>query len=97
MPYIKKYKRKFFDGKMEELINYIKKQTYYHGFEPGYLNYIITRISMATFPNSYEDYNKIIGVLECVKYELYRRVISDYEDKKINENGDLAEFRNVAD
>jgi len=33
--------------------------------------------------------NDAIGALEGAKLELYRRVISKYEDKKIMENGDV--------
>lgn len=39
-------------------------------------------------PN-YSRYAEAIGVLECVKQELYRRRISPHEDKKIKENGDV--------
>ena len=38
---------------------------------------------------SYSFLNDFIGVLECVKLELYRRVMTPYEDGKINENGDV--------
>ena len=31
----------------------------------------------------------LIGVLECAKLELYRRVAAPYEDDKIDENGDV--------
>jgi len=34
----------------------------------------------------------VIGVLESVKMELYRRKIADYEDEKCEENGDV--YRN---
>jgi len=37
----------------------------------------------------YENINAIIGVLECAKLELYRRVAAPYEDEKIVENGDI--------
>jgi len=30
-----------------------------------------------------------VGVLECAKMELYRRVAAPYEDKKKEENGDV--------
>ena len=58
---------------------------------PGVLNYIITRIVIAWLgkdPN-YERFNAAIGALESAKLELYRRAISPYEDKKIDENGDV--------
>lgn len=58
---------------------------------PGKLNFIITRL-VRCFLNEkprYEDFNAAIGVLECAKLELYRRMIAPYEDKKIEENGDV--------
>jgi hypothetical protein len=38
---------------------------------------------------SYQNINELIGVLECAKLELYRRVASPYEDEKIQSNGDV--------
>ena len=38
---------------------------------------------------SYQTYNDIIGALESVKLEIYRRLVTKYEDKKIIENGDV--------
>lgn len=59
----------------------------------GELNYTITKvIDNYLFQKKnlhYQDFNDVIGVLECVKTELYRRAISPYEDKKIEENGDV--------
>ena len=37
----------------------------------------------------YENFNAMIGALECCKQEYYRRIIAPYEDKKIEENGDV--------
>ena len=67
------------------------------GWHPGTLNYIITRLcdywsrDMSGEAN-YEKYNAVIGVLECVKQELYRRQIAPYEDKACERNGDV--YRN---
>jgi len=57
----------------------------------GNLNYIIsTLLYRIWYDNqSYEKGNKLIGVLECAKLELYRRVIAEYENKKTEENGDV--------
>ncbi len=55
----------------------------------GELNFVITNLLLSTYPESYSDYNSLIGVLECVQLELYRRRIAKYEDKKKNENGDV--------
>ena len=60
-----------------------------HG--PGELNYAFTEIIktyLATFGESYQVYNDIVGALECCKLELYRRKIVPYEDVKIVTNGD---------
>jgi hypothetical protein len=55
------------------------------------LNYAITRLVLKRLGAQprYEDFNAAIGALECAKLELYRRMTSPYEDKKIVENGDV--------
>ena len=63
-------------------------------YHPGTLNYIITRLCDYWTKDidgkaNYERYNAVIGVLECVKQELYRRQIAPYEDEKCEENGDV--------
>lgn len=63
-------------------------------YHPGTLNYIITRLcdywsSDFAGAANYEKYNAVIGVLECVKQELYRRQVAPYEDKKWQQNGDV--------
>lgn len=59
---------------------------------PGELNYVFTK-SINDFLDikgrSYQSFNDAIGALECCKMELYRRLISAYEDQKIEENGDV--------
>ena len=37
----------------------------------------------------YTELSSIMGVLECVKQEFYRRMVAPYEDKKCEENGDV--------
>jgi hypothetical protein len=58
---------------------------------PGDLNYAISSICDECLQGqvSYTKINEIVGVLECVKMELYRRVAAPYEDKKMVENGDV--------
>lgn len=55
----------------------------------GEINYTITRILLSTNPDSYEDYNKLMGILESIKFEFYRRRIAKYEDEKIAKNTDV--------
>ncbi len=61
----------------------------------GELNYCVTRIVDRMLGDSprYDDMNSIIGALEACKLELYRRVISPYEDVKIKANGDAYQER----
>jgi len=85
MPYINKENReKFFDA-LDKL--------YQTNIESsGDLNYIITSICHDYINDkgmNYKTLNEVIGVLECAKLELYRRKISPYEDKKIEQNGDV--------
>ena len=40
---------------------------------------------------TYKSINDILGALEGSKLEFYRRVVSDLEEKKILENGDVYE------
>lgn len=61
---------------------------------PGDLNFQITRLCdefLARKGTSYFTLNTVIGVLECAKLELYRRVAAPYEDSKIKHNGDVYE------
>jgi hypothetical protein len=61
----------------------------------GELNYVLTSIINAyleedlTGRKGYSKLNEIIGVLECAKLELYRRVCVPYENDKIHQNGDV--------
>lgn len=58
-------------------------------FSEGELNYIITQLLLAQKPERYKDYNALVGVLECCKLELYRRVVASYEEVKCETNGDV--------
>ncbi len=77
MPYIKRDKRIKAIGKPEN---------------PGELNF-----NFSTYINNYikekglnyTTINEVIGVLECCKLELYRRVVAPLEDVKCKTNGDV--------
>lgn len=59
---------------------------------PGQLNFFITRVAAEYLEREttcYLTIGEVIGTLECVKLEFYRRVVSLYEDKKRKENGDV--------
>lgn len=63
-----------------------------HILTAGDLNYAITRLCLAHIDSvgmGYATLNRVVGVLECAKLELYARVVRPYEDRKIAENGDV--------
>lgn len=86
MPYIT-------DDKREELIS----DTVSRNPEiPGELNYVISTIIdqyLLDYGVDYTIINEVIGVLECAKLELYRRVAAPYEDQKCFDNGDVYQCR----
>ena len=55
----------------------------------GALNYAITELLLYTNPSRYNDFNALVGMLECCKLEFYRRAVAAYEDEKIQEHGDV--------
>lgn len=64
----------------------------------GELNYRITSLINSQLEKrkvSYAVLNEIIGVLECCKLELMRRIAAPYEDKKCRENGDVYSPENI--
>ncbi|HEC66192.1 MAG TPA: hypothetical protein ENI23_12950, partial [bacterium] len=59
---------------------------------PGELNFYFTWLAgkyLQKKGERYQTYNDIMGALEGSKLEIYRRLVSAYEDKKIKENGDI--------
>jgi hypothetical protein len=63
----------------------------------GELNYAVTRLVDAFLVGRareagrlrYAHLNEAVGVLECAKLELYRRIAAPYEDGKRGETGDV--------
>lgn len=84
MPYILPNEREAF--KEAELLG-LKCET------PGQLNYVITKIIHGYLKKrgliKYQFINDILGALEGAKQEFYDRVVRNYEDLKISENGDV--------
>lgn len=91
MPYILQADRKVIDSLIEPLLTQV------HNFSSGMLNYTLTRIVLAFLRGAgtplltygYSEMNNVVGILECVKLELYRRLLSLYEDVKKEERGDV--------
>jgi len=85
MPYIEATEREGWTCRMLELCNRLPEAT------EGALNFVITKLLCAWLgpKPSYSNLNAAIGVLECAKLELYRRMAAPYEDGKIAKNGDV--------
>jgi len=89
MPYIKNEQR----HNLEYLLRPIMNGMYDNTIQSvGDLNYIITHIIHNFIEKNgmnYTNLNSVIGLLECVKQEYYRRIVTQYETIKIEENGDI--------
>ena len=85
MPNIEKQNREKFEKVLQEFKASISDMT------AGDLNYLISRMIWHVFDvqKSYNSANALMGVLECIKQEFYRRKVAPYEDQKIKENGDI--------
>jgi hypothetical protein len=97
VPYIKQEDRELLNPWIDDLFGAMLVDNRVEGSETnrelkaGEYNYIITRLAnyfLAEKGLNYANVNELIGALECAKLELYRRVASPYEDKKLAENGD---------
>ena len=61
---------------------------------PGHINYIVSLLVEKVYGKEmrYADHNEVVGVLNCIALEFYRRKTSPYEDLKIKEEGDLTDL-----
>ena len=92
MPYIKPDSRKKFDEGIKLVVEALKSHTDGEGHVGmGDVNYVFSSIVWELFRSniSYGYGNSLVGMLECVKQEFYRRQLAVYEDQKMQENGDI--------
>lgn len=85
MPYIKINNR-------ERFVNLPLSELGKSDINVGELNFILSTVInnyLQTKSVNYNNLNEVIGVLECCKQELYRRIVAPYENIKIIENGDV--------
>lgn len=85
MPYIVKEDRRVLNDSVYELSNIV--------CDEGQLNYCITKLLHLYLEREglcYKNINKLIGVLECAKLELYAMIARPYEDIKRSENGPVS-------
>jgi hypothetical protein len=88
MPYIKELDRVKFKPILEEFDKIILHSL----ISTGDMNYLITKMVHNFLDEkgvSYKNINEMIGVLECAKLELYRKIASPYEDEKEKTNGKI--------
>ena len=85
MPYIDQNSRMKYDGRLA-------------GTCPltcGDLNYCISKLIHYYIQDQgvcYATINEVIGVLECVKTEVYRQIAAPYEDDKKSMNGPVSKL-----
>jgi hypothetical protein len=97
MPYIKQEQRNNFEIGIEWMQEALHRYSVGKDGEAGDLNYVITSLLGAHLRNgvSYRKINMLVGVLDCVKMELYRRAAAGYEDQKKQENGDVSPYEEL--
>lgn len=84
MPYITQERRRAFDKALEELAPEVSNQ--------GEMNYCIYKLASLVIDRigeSYENLSMCSSAMEHAKLEWYRKRLAPYEDKKIDENGDI--------
>lgn len=93
MPYIDQTTKSILETRLKE------EGTGYAPINAGELNYIISCMAdnMLEANCNYARMNEIVGALESAKAEFQRRVMAPYEDKKINENGDVYRKAHIKD
>ena len=82
MPYIKQNRREDCD-----LVVKLLKEI--HLRADGDLNYILYKFCKEAVDPSYNRYKNFIGELHECAHEIRRRLLSKYEDEKIDQNGDV--------
>lgn len=87
MPYIKLERRRM----LSPLIDNLCEELASYDFDEGELNYTIYCMMKHVWKNNprYATLNKLSGVLNCCDKEIYRRLGVPYEEKKMEENGDV--------
>jgi hypothetical protein len=82
MPYIEQKFRK----DMDEVVDFMISKGV---VADGRLNYVLYKLCKLVVVPSYNNYKNYIGELtECAE-EIRRRILSKYEDNKIETNGDV--------
>lgn len=83
MPYIKQEQRPELDLLVSEMGDVYNIQA------NGDLNYVLYAFCKRHINPSYNNYKNFCGELRQCATEIERRILGPYEDKKIEENGDV--------
>ncbi|MCL4198600.1 MAG: hypothetical protein KJZ69_14025 [Phycisphaerales bacterium] len=91
MPYIARKDRARYQRAIDELAALVPQD---RTARPGHMNYIISLLIRRVYGESirYADHNEVVGLLNCVQQEFYRRATAPYEDEKIAQEGDLTDL-----
>ena len=91
MPYIKQDIRNNLDEDISCLFSALvmnsSKESIYGNLNYSFTNILETAIELNG--KNYSTINSLVGMLECCKMELYRRMAGPYEILKAYENGDV--------
>ena len=92
MPYIIQQNRTVLEERLKPILN-LSRDLF-----AGELHYILTRIvdeyahQVRVGGVCYDSIKDVLGTLEAVKQEFYRRVAAPYEDMKRNQNGEVYRY-----
>jgi hypothetical protein len=91
MPYISRSERKQYQEVLSALASIVPQDRM---LRPGHMNYIVSLLIEKVYGSQlrYADHNEVMGVLNCIALEFYRRKTAPYEDVKIAEEGDLTDL-----
>ena len=84
MPYIRQERRDIFDKELQNIGENLDQK--------GDLTYCFYKLCCLFLKGrrvSYENLSSVMSCLDDAKQEWYRKKVADYEDKKIEENGDI--------
>lgn len=82
MPYINQTKRTNADQIVDQMVKMCVKAD-------GELNYLLYKFCKEAITPSYNNYKNYIAELRQCATEIERRMLAEYEDEKIKENGDV--------
>lgn len=96
MPYIPPDRREVLDAYANAIAKHLK-ETAKEGSWIGDLNYVITRMILRTLRVMFKEIRYwqiviVLGTLQALTVEFYRRIASPYENRQMERFGDVNEF-----